>query len=96
MAKGTTGKRNRGGLATETADDQPTFPIPESVQSVIRAKLEFAKQTQQMFDGARAQYHAFAEGVAAMVGVPPGYKLDADAMEFVPAEDPSEEDLTDS
>lgn len=86
MAKGTTGKRKRGGGSTAVLEvERPRIPIPESVQEVLTAKLNFAKQTQQMFEGARNAYHAFAEGVAASIGVPAGYQIDAEAMEFVPA-----------
>ena len=88
MDQGTTGIQSNG---TATAD-KPEFTVPESVREALEGKLQFAKQTQEMFNSARTQYQGFVDGIAAAVGVPAGYKLDADAMKFVPAAVPGEDE----
>ena len=91
MVMGTTGNQVGGAVVSDSGAERQPIPVPENVRSVLKAKLDFAKQTQEMFSGAKAQYHAFAEGVAASIGVPPGYQLDADAMQFVPSPEPEPE-----
>lgn len=88
------GKRTGKGRVTQKPDTREPIPVPEASQEALRGKFERAKQASEMFQQQRSAYFAFAEGIAATIGVPEGYGIDAESMQFVPVPPTEEPQLT--
>lgn len=88
------GKGTGKGRVTQKKDTREPIDVPEASQEALRAKHAMVKQQGEIFDQVRSSYFAFAEGISATIGVPPGYGINAETMQFVPVPPPEEQNPT--